>query len=1096
MPKFDWDKYKDEIERLYITENRSLSDVMSILKSSRNFNPSKAQYQRKLEDWNFRKHLTAKKWAAIAYKVEKKSQNGRKSVNVYINGTLCPSPKVRKETARQGFMSTASRAFAPKGRSFTEGLEGLFVTSNQTSVAAGQGIPYNQGTSLRISSSRLPDWVIAAMSPQKGDAQRQLYHNDQAQPDSMEPHMAQFFLLANNFRLEDKYTEYETLDEFRPHDGRVLALIHSAGLHKPGQFQRLLSLKSPMTDALSAQFFASALRSQNLNLLELMAKAGMNLDTLVDAPDPILYEPVSYVNLGWDPPKYYDGVLLPLEFAASLKEEAAALRLSDFLLAHKATLNREVSRPGQLPALGIAIKRRHLMLVTRFIDKGARVLEKFLPLARETNDYQLTRMIKQALGMPADLTALGVAVKAGDILHVRQLITAGAILESAEICSLDDVEWITTTPLGLAARDNNLQAIRVLVEAGAACNPSLEIHACPLPLAMIRKHYDAARILIDFGATLPAAYENMRKPVFSPDHKIRLNACFMHRVDFETIDDDLCDILLSTASCFKWHSQGNYWCRDPDRHLLDAINADNVFAISRILRQNPMLCQHEWPGSSVNIATHVIGVCQIETVRAVLLNGEVFPRDIHRIASPEVMDILERSGILDQIPQNKWSSIFAIAMLEEQVGVSRRILDLIDITTCPPIDTPSPLDVAIATRDINLANSLIGEGVSISENALDSAVWESLRSGNYLMLWFVVNAVSEETTPRIPEYMDCGKAICMAMGANNFELLELLLNLGCKPKVQSCLDDEELFQELSNFQCHQQRSEMAQLHWSRWNKFWRTRADNRHATVLDIAVKLGQHGMLRMLLDRVVWESREIGHALVTAVLGGKDYMISDLLRAGADVNATTYTTSALRIAIGRQDLQLVQTFLHGANINSFVNLDVAMLRTAVRAANVTLVDTLLEAGAKVVDYSCGRYVKTPLWDAAANGCLVIADRLIEAGSDVNACDGCPGGQTALQAAAGNGRIHMLQFLLRRGAKLDGPGYRTRFVRAVQLADTNGHQSSAGILKSHGGWTDEDASLFDRYQEDLRSYYLGTAPEALCDECNAIAIKPNVAQFL
>ena len=41
MPKqFTWELYRDEIYRLYITENRSLTDVREIMKQENDFYPA------------------------------------------------------------------------------------------------------------------------------------------------------------------------------------------------------------------------------------------------------------------------------------------------------------------------------------------------------------------------------------------------------------------------------------------------------------------------------------------------------------------------------------------------------------------------------------------------------------------------------------------------------------------------------------------------------------------------------------------------------------------------------------------------------------------------------------------------------------------------------------------------------------------------------------------------------------------------------------------------------------------------------------------------------------------------------------------------
>ncbi|PMD42379.1 hypothetical protein L207DRAFT_310323 [Hyaloscypha variabilis F] len=53
---FSWGDVKDEIERLYMKEGKSLDEVRDILKERRNFNPSVRAYKDKFEEWGYKKY--------------------------------------------------------------------------------------------------------------------------------------------------------------------------------------------------------------------------------------------------------------------------------------------------------------------------------------------------------------------------------------------------------------------------------------------------------------------------------------------------------------------------------------------------------------------------------------------------------------------------------------------------------------------------------------------------------------------------------------------------------------------------------------------------------------------------------------------------------------------------------------------------------------------------------------------------------------------------------------------------------------------------------------------------------------------------------
>ncbi|KAF3074392.1 hypothetical protein CFAM422_003624 [Trichoderma lentiforme] len=132
----------------------------------------------------------------------------------------------------------------------------------------------------------------------------------------------------------------------------------------------------------------------------------------------------------------------------------------------------------------------------------------------------------------------------------------------------------------------------------------------------------------------------------------------------------------------------------------------------------------------------------------------------------------------------------------------------------------------------------------------------------------------------------------------------------------------------------------------------------------------------------------------------------------------------------------------------------------------------LLEAGADV-NCPARKGVATALQSVADLGLVRIVSQLIDAGADINALGYGKYGRTALQRAASNGRIDMLHMLLCRGAKIydDAPnqGYRENYVRAIRMAEQNGHKTAAKLLKSHGGWTDEDGILYSQiYEWDIK----------------------------
>jgi hypothetical protein len=115
----DWEKYRETIRILYLTENRRLEGpdgVMDAMKTQHNFEQSyvrrpdfhvttllrllrKGQYERHFRLWSFKKNSTQATWKAIAKEVRKRQLDGKDS-EIYLDGALVPPKKRKKQLQR------------------------------------------------------------------------------------------------------------------------------------------------------------------------------------------------------------------------------------------------------------------------------------------------------------------------------------------------------------------------------------------------------------------------------------------------------------------------------------------------------------------------------------------------------------------------------------------------------------------------------------------------------------------------------------------------------------------------------------------------------------------------------------------------------------------------------------------------------------------------------------------------------------------------------------------------------------------------------------------------------------------------------------
>ena len=114
IPEHEWQKYKAEIQKSYVKDDRTLEETMKLMEERHSFHArlaptmvigdrlmsnSKSQFCRQLKKWEFVKNTTDKQWAIIGYKVKERRARGRES-EIVMGGSIVPKQKARKEISR------------------------------------------------------------------------------------------------------------------------------------------------------------------------------------------------------------------------------------------------------------------------------------------------------------------------------------------------------------------------------------------------------------------------------------------------------------------------------------------------------------------------------------------------------------------------------------------------------------------------------------------------------------------------------------------------------------------------------------------------------------------------------------------------------------------------------------------------------------------------------------------------------------------------------------------------------------------------------------------------------------------------------------
>ena len=177
-------------------------------------------------------------------------------------------------------------------------------------------------------------------------------------------------------------------------------------------------------------------------------------------------------------------------------------------------------------------------------------------------------------------------------------------------------------------------------------------------------------------------------------------------------------------------------------------------------------------------------------------------------------------------------------------------------------------------------------------------------------------------------------------------------------------------------------------------------------------------------------------------------------LQAGArieDREPIRPMSTPLQVAVAKGDMEAIRLLLeHGADVNAPAGAEFG--RTALQAAiaaetpSPDIVDLLLLNGADVNAPPAARGGVTALQGAAIRGDIQVVRMLLACEADVNEAPALEEGRTAVEGAAEHGRLDMIRLLLSVGAKADPV---SGFLRAIELAEENGHLALADLLREH-----------------------------------------------
>ncbi|KAL8730934.1 MAG: hypothetical protein Q9166_003724 [cf. Caloplaca sp. 2 TL-2023] len=96
----DWGEYRNTIQRLYVTEDKSLPDVVDEMKATYNFIATERQYKRRISEWHLDKNVKDDEMRAIIGKEAWRLQQGKKST-FYVRDRLVDRKKIDRFAQRK-----------------------------------------------------------------------------------------------------------------------------------------------------------------------------------------------------------------------------------------------------------------------------------------------------------------------------------------------------------------------------------------------------------------------------------------------------------------------------------------------------------------------------------------------------------------------------------------------------------------------------------------------------------------------------------------------------------------------------------------------------------------------------------------------------------------------------------------------------------------------------------------------------------------------------------------------------------------------------------------------------------------------------------
>ncbi|CRL18578.1 Ankyrin repeat-containing domain [Penicillium camemberti] len=1056
MAESDFEPFKLEIERLYIHENKTLPHVMDYMASKYSLIKSPGQYNRQLKKWGFVKgRITSDEWNWMANKQNKRKFNDKKESEFYIGGNQVHVPKLKKAKYRDAYVSSIARySTAPSPKTpagffvctptspemdltwngplpwlrfiklvrlkekreppssssslptcSPRGADALTRTVNHEVMSRlSTIIPWNRlGHPLNIHSSSQTSAALSILMPEEFQGQHDALSTGLNGPTNKgrDRMSLELFLLSNNITSQDP--DKTTRGNMRSDDERMMQMLSDYGWKDLAHVQTLLSTSDPTAEAIAERVFAIALRLHHVDAVKMMLEARMDLNIPLIESRP-------------------HGVLTPLQFTAKSHHERSE-ELVNLLISYGADVNHAGT---EYPPLFYAIRKRENRIIRALMLHGAIVTPSCLSIATHLKDIEVFAGIANSCSNVNAVTgwqsALAEAVKRRNVPIIEILLAKGANMDNMVSINFDH-HIATTTILGLGAMSRSIDVMRALLRGCHEMNPNFVRmpYVSPIVLAVREESVEITQALLQAGVDIKLADKQGKMTLLERVVKDCSTASLV----------PLCKVLIAYGaqvdrpfSTQKYETSALLIALDRKSPSPEVVQ----LLINAGARLNDEYTKRPYTalGAAVEQGNEVL-------INSLFATGATFVgTKLEEIGSLRTAIYLQENGVLEGILSVSGPGILAAALSSKKTDLAQYLLEhnadheeRIENEAYPPYQR-TPLEAATQAQDFTFVKRLLKRGARVTDSVLGDAISKDPVFLKYLLARFHGSAPTA-----------VGAAVsCRA----SLQLLQLLQGAGLDPTGVPKLFQE--YWDLDDFELPLPES------------------------VLEIAVVLGTRETLQFLLQWTAWSPRLTGRALTIAIFLDLEDLAEDILSFHPDLTQEITikypkcedeeereTYRPLEAAVNMQMIPVARELMKKVDVNYLGR--GARRRTALQYAvekgNMELINLLISTHkARIDGPPATDGGATALQIASLKGYIGITRRLLDLGADVNEAPAKFNGRTALQGAAEHGRIDTLQMLLNEGALIVGEG-EPQYRRAVELAERNGHQAAARLLRS---WRD------------------------------------------